>query len=262
MRLHSLLAPIVPIVLITLAAPLAAQRPDSARASFSGRIVNRIDSTAVPMADVRVYRVDSARTLKDHRGKDSLDIFVDTARSRVAATDSTGAFVIRRMEEGSYILNVRRIGFAQLEGIVRVDSGAVRAELAMEPTSRLLSKVTITEASSKRLEQKLDRVGFVARSHSGESGTFITRQEVMRRKAQTIGDVLQWYGIHSGQIVLDHMPLEFDDIREYPADLLAGIEIYRHGRPTEFNMTRRGRGALSSGTRLGPALVVIWTYIP
>jgi hypothetical protein len=253
------------IALLGIAAPLHAQQSDSARngfkASFSGRIYNSIDSTPVRTADVRLFRVDSVRVLKDRRGKDSLDIFVDTARSRIAATDSTGAFIVRRMEEGHYVLNVRRIGFGPVEGIVRVDSGSVTANFSMEPTSRLLAKVMITETSVRSLETKLDRVGFVARSHSGESATFITRDEAMRRRPLTIGDVLRAYGVNSGEIIMDRMPLDYADIEDYPADLLGGIEIYRHGRPPEFNMTRKGPGALSSAGQ-SPFLIVIWTFIP
>ena len=56
-----------------------------------------------------------------------------------------------------------------------------------------------------------------------------------------------------------------DGLRDYPADLVIGVEVYRHGRPTEFNGTRRDPGLMSPGgmapqlptsTRVGPSLLV------
>ena len=46
--------------------------------------------------------------------------------------------------------------------------------------------------------------------------------------------------------------------------MIAGIEIYRHNRPTEFNRTRRGPTLLQPGgnANLMGATVVIWTYPP
>jgi hypothetical protein len=46
---------------------------------------------------------------------------------------------------------------------------------------------------------------------------------------------------------MDRMPVDYELLRDYPADLVIGIEIYRHNRPTEFNGTRRGATIMSSG---------------
>ena len=86
---------------------LVAQQPDSARvptASLVGRVVSNIDSTAVRGADIRLVFLDSAHTARDSRGVDSLELFVDTTRSRVGVTDSTGAFAIRRLEAAVHLI--------------------------------------------------------------------------------------------------------------------------------------------------------------
>jgi hypothetical protein len=244
-----------------------AQTRDSVRVPtgrFVGRITNSIDSTPVRSADIRLLFVDSARTIHSARGGDSPEIFVDSTRTRIVTSDSAGGFVVRRLAEGKYLLQIRRIGFAPIDGVVSADTGAVGGIFTMQPTSRLLSKVVIQEMSVDRLQAKLDRVGYVDRTHSGLSGTFIDRAEILRLRRDRLDDLLSRYGIYSGDVILDHMPLDFDDVRSYPADLVAGIEIYRHGRPIEFNMTRSGPGALGAGGQQAGSrpLVVVWTFIP
>ena len=247
--------------------PLVAQQRDSTRAriaAFVGRLVNQIDSTPVRSADLRLLFVDSSRVARGSRGQDSLEVFIDTLRSRVGVSDSTGAFAIRRLAEGKYVMNVRRIGFAQLDGVLGVDTGIVRGTLFMEPISKLLSKAVVRETSVDVVKQRLDRVGYMSPYHSGLSGTYVDRAQILRRKPQTVREILSWYGIYEGDFMLDRMPTDYDMLSEYPADMVLGIEIYRHGRPTEFNGTRSGPSVLSPGgmhSAMMP-LVLIWTYIP
>jgi hypothetical protein len=254
-------------VVATLAlARSASGQTDSARVPtgrFLGHVLSTIDSTPVRTADIRLLFIDSARTVSTRRG-DSLEIFIDSSRTRIGVSDSTGGFVIRRLREGRYLLQIRRIGFAPLEGVVIADTGAVGDVFSMAPTSQLLSKVVITETSVDRVKQRLDRVGFIDRSHTGESGLFVQRADVLRLKRDRLEDLLASYGIHSGDVMLDRMPLDYEDVRDYPTDLVVGVEIYRRGRPTEFNMTRRGPNALSPGGQsfLARPLIVVWTFIP
>jgi len=232
------------------------------RAIFTGRITSSIDSTPVRSAEIRLVFVDSGRTIGGN--KDSVEIFADTARSRVGVTDSTGRFAIRRLAEGHYLMHIRRIGFEPIDGFLTVDTGTVQAGFSMQVTSRILSKVTVTEKAVDVVKQQLDRDGFISRSHSGASGTFIDRQEILHRQPQTVADILSAYGIHDGEFQLDRMPVDYDLLRDYPADLVIGVEIYRHGRPTEFNMTRRGPTIMRSGGAAASrqVMVLIWTYIP
>jgi len=80
-----------------------------------------------------------------------------------------------------------------------------------------------------------------------------------------VADILSTYGIHEqAEFIMDRMPVDYDLLRDYPADLVIGVEIYRHNRPTEFNGTRRGATIMSSGgmSNLMMPQVLIWTFIP
>ena len=108
------------------------------------------------------------------------------------------------------------------------------------------------------------RNNWTARAFLGLAATFVDRAEILRRKPQTVADILSVYGIYSGTFLLDRMPVDYETLRDYPAGLVIGVEIYRHQRPQEFNMTRAAPGILSPGGQAAgmSALVVIWTYIP
>lgn len=78
-------------------------------------------------------------------------------------------------------------------------------------------------------------------------------------------DILARYGIYGGvDILVDRMPLGYADVKEYPAMLVAGVEIYPRQRPMEFNTTRFGVSIMSEGGNSFQSrpLVVIWTHIP
>jgi hypothetical protein len=244
-----------------------AQQTDTSRAptaAFVGRMISNLDSMPVRSADIRLVFVDSVRQVRGRNGADPLEVFADSTRTRVAVTDSTGAFAIRRLPAGRYLLHVRRIGYEQLQGALVVDTGTIRATLALQVISRVLAKVVVTETSIDKVKERLNRDGFVDRSHLGISGTFVQRADILRLQRQTVGDLLAVYGVHDGDIMLDRMPFDYESVRDYPAELVIGVEIYRHSRPTEFNGTRRGPGALSPGGQAASMqpLVLIWTYIP
>jgi len=255
---------------LTIAGAAHAQARDSVPAApppagFVGKIRSSLDSSNVRSADIRLMFVDSARKIAAKNGQDSVEIFVDTTRSRIGVTDSAGNFSIRQLRAGRYLMEVRRIGFAPLNGVVVVDSTVLSTVLTMDVVSRLLSTVRVTAASTDRVKERLDRVGFSTRYHSGASGTFVSRADILRRKPLTVADILSTYGIHDdAEFIMDRMPVDYDLLRDYPADLVVGVEIYRHNRPTEFNGTRRGATVMSAGgmRNLMTPQVVIWTFIP
>src|SRR4051812_10084687 len=219
------------VAAMTAANRAGAQGADSvpARAGFVGKIRSGLDSSNVRSADVRLMFIDSARKVTSKRGDDSLEIFVDTVRSRVGVTDSIGNFAIRQLRAGRYLMEVRRIGYAPLSGVVVVDSTTLSTVLTMDVISRLLATVRVTAMSTDVVKQRLDRVGFLTRYHSGGSGTFIDRAAILRRKPLTVADVLNTYGIHEqAEFMMDRMPVDYELLRDYPADLVVGVEIYRH----------------------------------
>jgi hypothetical protein len=186
-------------------------------------------------------------------------------RSRIGVTDSAGNFAIRQLRAGRYLMEVRRIGYAPLNGVVVVDSTIVSTLLTMDVVARLLATVRVTATSNDRVKERLDRVGYLNRSHLGISATFIDRADILRRKPLTVADILSTYGIHDqAEFLMDRMPVDYELLRDYPADLVIGVEIYRHNRPTEFNGTRRGPNMLSAGGMANAMMpqVLIWTFIP
>jgi hypothetical protein len=256
--------------LAATASSARAQRSDSPRAmttpqgAFVGIIKNALDSTPVRSADIRLFFMDSGRVRLGAGGDSSIETFVDTTRSRLGLSDSTGAFAIWRLAAGHYLMNVRRIGYEPTEGIVTIDTTTVLFDFRMTPLSQLLAKVAITENATNSAGRRLDRAGFTNRSRFG-MGQYVKQAEIMKRKPQTLQDILNTYGLHeSADYMLDRMPLDYEDIRDYPAELVAGIEIYRHNRPIEVSMTRRGPTIMSRGgqSNLMRPMVMIWTYIP
>jgi hypothetical protein len=247
-------------------------KTSTAPGAFVGTIKNSLDKSPVKAADIRLYFVDSGHVSKDALGISSVDTFIDTTRSRLGFTDSTGNFAIWHLASGKYLMNIRRIGFTPVEAVVTVDTETVIFDYAMDPNSQMLSKVEIVEAASTSASRRLDNVGFDRRAHSG-SGQFLKQADILKKQPQTIRDILQTYGLSdNADYELDRMSLDFDDIQDYPAEFVAGIEIYRHNRPVESNMTRgpvtRGRTLgrrpppAPSGATLTRPLVRIWTAFP
>jgi hypothetical protein len=143
--MRSLAAAAFTLAALTIATPSdgGAQTADTVppRAGFVGKVWNPLDSTGVRSADIRLMFVDSVRKIATRSGGDSLEIFVDTLRSRVGITDSVGNFTIRQLRAGRYLMEVRRIGFAPLNGVVVVDTTVLSTVLSMDVVSRLLATV-------------------------------------------------------------------------------------------------------------------------
>lgn len=240
--------------------PLVAQARDSIKAptgAFIGRIISSIDSAPAQSVEVRLLFVDSSRTVTS--GSGDLDVFLDSTRTRIGVSDSTGVFAIRMLAAGHYLFRLRRIGYQPMDGVLSVGDDTVRAKIVMEVASVMLAKVQISESSVDRVKQQLDRRGFTSRSHLGISATFLNRKEILRRNRNYLGDILSAYGVHNGDVVIDRMPLTFDDVRDFPAELVIGIEIYRHNRPAEFGGTMAAGSVMRTGG-LRPPLVVVWTF--
>ncbi|MEO8336794.1 MAG: carboxypeptidase-like regulatory domain-containing protein [bacterium] len=248
-----------------------AQQTDSSAAPgravrFTGTIASILTTRPVSLADVRLIYIDSATADKSDP-RELGEVFVDSAKSRVGLTDTSGAFVIRNVMPGHYLINVRRIGFEPFEGVLTIDTLPVEMELTLNQIAQVLPPVTISTSAVNRVTEKLDRMGFTNRSHMGTSGRFVDRPEILRRKAQFVTDVLQAYGVaRDAVITIDRMDADWDMLSDYPMDLVIGIEIYkrRGSLPTEFDRTRRGSLAMGANGTGGVAqhTVLIWTYIP
>ena len=170
--MHRMVIALTAIAALTVGAAAGAQRTDSPRVAtpppgaFVGFIKNANDSSPVRSADIRLYFMDSVGVVSDSAGNRSIDTFIDTLRSRLGVSDSTGYFAVWRLAAGRYLMNVRRIGFAPVEAIVTVDTNTVLFDFTMTPVLPMLAKVEIrATANSSRAIRRLDRVGFTGRSH-------------------------------------------------------------------------------------------------
>jgi hypothetical protein len=237
-----------------------AQQPDSSavrRTRLTGTIASILTTRPVPLADIRLSWIDSTHTDKE--------FYVDTAKSRIAMTDSAGTFTVRNLLPGHYLMNVRRIGFTPFEGFMTVDTAAMEMELALDQVMTVLPPVRITEGAINRVTQRLDRVGFITRSRSGFSGNFLTRKDIIDSHPVDLRHALTKLGLSiSDSYTLDNIPTDWGELGDYPLDLVVGIEVYWHGMPVEYSMTRRGRLTFSNdrGTPIRRANVLLWTYIP
>lgn len=205
--------------LVTVAASGGAQRQGAARPSgaFVGTINSATDSAPVRSADIRLFLLDSVRAVKDSAGGNSVEAFIDSTRSRLGVSDSSGLFAIWYLAPGRYMMNVRRIGFAPAEAIVTVDTSTVVYDFTMQPLSPMLARVEISASAPDRLGRRLDRIGFTTRSHF-ENGTFIKPADIAKRQALTLRDILEVYGLReTATYLFDRMPMDYTDIQDYPS---------------------------------------------
>jgi hypothetical protein len=244
-----------------------AQQPVPVPGAFSGLVISKRDSQPVPLAEVRLTYVDSVHATHVGRVETGADIFIDSTRTRLATTDSIGAFMIRQMLPGRYMLRVRRLGYAPTEGVVSVDSASLLSLIPLEETSHALATVRINERAFTGLDKVLQQSGFNERSHMGNRSIFITRKQILERNALTIRDILSRYGFSDADVILDRMPVAFFDVENYPADNVGGIEIYQHSRPLEFARIPRafntdlGHIGVTAYQPSRPT-IVIWTFFP
>ncbi len=266
----SLLAVTIGCLLGAVPITACAQQPDSTNRArtvrFTGTIASLSTARPVSLADVRLIYIDSAHVDKS-KANDLGEVWVDSSKSRVGITDTAGAFTIRNVVPGHYFINVRRLGFEPFEGVLTIDTLSVDMELTLNQIAQVLPRVTINTSAINRVSERLDRMGFTTRSHMGTAGTFVDRNEILRRKAEYVTDILRTYGINREAVfTMDRMEVDWDMLTDYPIDLVIGIEIYRRrgSLPTEFDRTRGGALAMGQNGNGGVAAasVIIWTYVP
>jgi hypothetical protein len=175
-------------------------------------------------------------------------------------TRPDGTFWIDSVPTGTQTIVVRQLGFEPISVTVNVTSRQpAELKVSLGPTANILDPVLVTARRNAALEKE----GFFQRQHSGW-GTYITREEVEKRKPQFLTDLLtNVSGIRvvrtmSGTIVTsDRMNSIMGggggctrlwvDGTEWrmvmPGDLdafistrdLAGVEVYRPGEaPAQF----------------------------
>lgn len=238
--------------------PLAAAAQAVPGGAFTGRLINQLDSTPVRGAAIHLLRIDSTRAGWTGKTGDADVIYVDSTKTRIGGTDSAGAFAIREVAAGRYLLQIRRIGFRPREGVLTVDSVPIRVTLPLEAAVQSIAGMTITETAVDRNGTYLKNVGFTFRSRGGLGGRFMTNASMSDERWYTLGEALRDQFITRGDLVIDGMPAQFRDAENYPVAQIMAVEIYRTTRPIEFDFATWHTGQFSTRA----PLILVWSFRP
>jgi len=227
----------------------AAQRPS---ALIAGRVIDQ--SSRNPIARARVVLLGTPH---------------DTA------SDSAGHFAHDGLSAGTYLLQIRAIGYAMATWVIRLKSDDA-LDRDFEMTESELALDTITA---------LGRPGFMDRrmqdfEHRRQEGrgVFITEEQIQHENAVTVSDLLRMAaGVqtvcnHAGCVarmtraargacrpdyVLDGFPASFSTTANLPTVGIVGIEIYRSLSETPPQFIKAGAtcGAIVIWTRSAPSPV-------
>ena len=184
------------------------------------------------------------------------------------ATGDNGRFRINAVPAGRYILTVHRVGYVPVASAVEINEGdTLRLSFAL---NRIVTPLDTVVVTATRLFSRLS--GFEARRKFG-FGTFLTQEDIERRRAVFVSDVLHAIpdisirrSLKDGdtahntrfgnncpfQVVLDEilLPTPTDlDMLPSPRDV-AGIEIYFGTAmiPLQYRSTNSNCG-----------MIIIWT---
>jgi hypothetical protein len=103
-------------------------------------------------------------------------------------SDSAGNFEFADVGPGPYRLRASRIGYREAMGELALESDSVvSVELRMAAQSVVLQPVTVVTRSGQRMTPEMR--GFMERMQTGH-GRFITRSEILGRRAGRVTDVL------------------------------------------------------------------------
>jgi len=189
----------------------------------------------------------------------------------VAASDSSGRFVLTGVPAGVRVLQARAIGFAVGSWLLELSEGQAFSDtLALENRVVTLEAVTaVADPNDWRSEAAFDR-----RRASGD-GYFVTREDIAQRRAQSVADLMrQVPGLItlcragncrimmmrstrscSPEYFLDGYPATLSTGANFPVGIgsIRGIEVYSTASeaPAEFQRI---------GLRCG--VIAIWTVNP
>jgi hypothetical protein len=224
------------------ARPVAAQQPN---ATLLGRLVDR--KSQAPVRNAQAALLGSRRT---------------------ATSDDQGRFALDSLPAGSYVVQVRALGYTATSWVVDLAAREVLTRVfEVEPLPVQLDPVTVERTPSFAARR---RRGFELRRATGR-GAFVTQAQIERANARSLGDVLRDVpgvvvlcrgagrcGIRMARapaqcrpdFVVDGFPATLSTSLDMPVVGITGIEIYRtlSETPMEF---------LKSDNVCGT--VVIWT---
>ena len=188
------------------------------------------------------------------------------------ATDSGGRFTQAGLGAGTYILEVRAIGYGVTSWVLRLREGEV-ADYVFEvaPLGVELEPVVVEGRPSfagRRLREFEER-------RRGGRGVFITEEQIQARNAATMADLLRAVpgvrlncrsgnctaqmtrgarGICAADWVIDGMPASMSATPALPTVGIVAVEIYRSPgeAPAEFLKADSQCGVIAIWTKSGP----------
>ena len=230
---------------LTAALPIPAPGAQRAGALISGRVIDQGSRAPIPRA--RVFLLGTPHNTD---------------------SDSTGRFAHEGLKSGTYLLQIRAVGYAMSTWVINLGTGE-RVDQDFEMAQAAYSMDTVTvEGRPGFMERRMQE--FERRRKEGR-GVFVTEEEIRRENATTVSDLLrmaagvQTVCSHAGCVarmtraargacrpdfVLDGFPATFSTTANLPTIGIVGIEIYRSlsETPAEF---------LKAGATCGS--IVIWT---
>jgi len=188
------------------------------------------------------------------------------------ATDSGGRFTQAGLSRGTYLLEVRAVGYGVASWVLRLSEGeVVDYTFEIAPLGVDLDPVVVEgrpSFASRRLRE------FEERRHSGR-GVFITEEQIETSNASTMADLLRGVpgvrlncrsgnctaqmtrgarGVCAADWVIDGMPATMSATPALPVVGIVGVEIYRspNEAPAEFLKADSQCGVIAIWTKSGP----------
>ena len=188
------------------------------------------------------------------------------------ATDSAGRFSQASLGAGTYILEVRAIGYGVTSWVLRLSVGeVVDYVFELEPLGVDLAPIVV-EGRPGYFQRRMNE--FEERRRAGR-GVFITREQIDASHAATMADVLRGvpgvrlncrsgvcgvqmtrtaHGVCNADWVVDGVPASVSSTPHLPVVGIVAVEIYRspNEAPAEFLKADSQCGVIAIWTKSGP----------
>ena len=188
------------------------------------------------------------------------------------ATDSAGRFSHTSLSAGTYILEVRAIGYGVTSWVLRLSDGeTVDYVFELEPLGVDLAPIVV-EGQLGYFQRRMQE--FEERRQSGR-GIFITHQQIEASHAATMADLLRGvpgvrlncrsgvcsaqmtrtaHGVCNADWVIDGAPASISSTPHLPVVGIVAVEIYRspNEAPAEFLKADSQCGVIAIWTKSGP----------
>ena len=188
------------------------------------------------------------------------------------ATDSAGRFSQASLGAGTYILEVRAIGYGVTSWVLRLADGeTVDYMFELEPLGVDLDPIVV-EGRPGYFQRRMQE--FEERRRGGR-GIFITREQIETTHAATVADLLRGvpgvrlncrsglcnaqmtrtaHGVCNADWVIDGAPASMSSTPHLPVVGIVAVEIYRSPSeaPAEFLKSDSQCGVIAIWTKSGP----------